>query len=307
MRSDEIAALEIEHSVLDNHEHPWPPQQRLSAVSNPQGQGKEPILLINHQRLWYLFILVQCDEARPTCLRCQKAGDACQYRDQFDMFVRDQTVAAARRAKQKWRARSAQIQRNQKPASSPKSSRISSQEMSGSDERYVMAIPAVALNVPLVDQAVNRFFYDFVCGQASQGKVQGFLSFLPDSFKDTPPDCLLHNAVLAVAFANYQGRRRSGLEGADSAKTHYGKALLGLKDVLEDPTLSSNSDTLLAIYILSMFEVLSFPKYNRGSWALHTAGAVALLRARNASEMPNSLLRKRLSRKIMWTMVCTFS
>ena len=166
-----------------------------------------------------------------------------------------------------------------------------------------MAVPTTVLNVPIVDQVVNRFFYDFVCGQAQPGKVQGFLSFLPDSFKNTSIDSLLHNATLAVAFANYQSRRRNGLEAIDRAKTHYGKALLRLKDVLENPIQSSNSDTLLGIYILSMFEVLSFPKYNRGSWAVHTAGAVALLGARNVSDVPTTPLRERLSRKIMWTMM----
>src|SRR5690242_9558535 len=53
-----------------------------------------------------LISVAQCDETKPACNRCSKSNHECNYRDQADLFFRNQTAFAAQRAEDSWRKRS---------------------------------------------------------------------------------------------------------------------------------------------------------------------------------------------------------
>lgn len=117
-------------------------------------------------------------------------------------------------------------------------------------------------------------------------------------------DSALTAAIVAVSLANINGRIRSSkIEG--NGRKEYGAALKLTKEALEDPLDQKRDETLLAIYLLGMYEVIQYPKHNRGSWGVHLDGAVALIRAQTELQSPSlsSPSCALIARLVTWQMV----
>jgi hypothetical protein len=99
---------------------------------------------------------LKCDEVKPACLKCSKAGLECSYRDLLDLAFRNETSKAAQTAQTKWRQR-AKLKAN---------SDIESTSSSGSDSSNPPPSTIAMTLGPLVradvhERALNRFFYDY--------------------------------------------------------------------------------------------------------------------------------------------------
>lgn len=247
----------------------------------------------------------QCDETRPTCLKCQRYGHKCEYRDQFDILVRDQTKEASKRARQKWRARSTQVHRHDH-SESERGSPMQNYSTPLQAPNTFIKIPYVSLSPPvaplLSELALNRFYFDYVCSTKGGTEVRGFLSFLPKMVAKSSAGSLLHTSVMAVALANFHGRHRSSnLSDTNSGRIEYGKALLLTKSSLE--SRSQETETLLSVYLLSLYEVVQFPKHSRGSWLAHAGGAGALLLMQSENSISQSERSLSISYQIAWSLV----
>lgn len=100
----------------------------------------------------------------------------------------------------------------------------------------------------LYEQAYRRFNFDFIT------PFPGALSRLPQLLFASPPDSCLCSAVAAVAYANFYGRCRS-IEAKEAGIVYYGRTLEKFATVMADPVEIQQDDTLMVIFLMSMYEV----------------------------------------------------
>ncbi|KAF4460298.1 hypothetical protein FALBO_12926 [Fusarium albosuccineum] len=105
---------------------------------------------------------------------------------------------------------------------------------------------------------------------------ESFLSYLPSRYGNTP---CLDDALRCVAMK----ARRCLTSDLDPPKTTelslYGKALRNLQIAVNDRASWHQPDTLCAIHILSMYELLGFPAASK-AWEQHISGAMHLVKMR---------------------------
>ncbi|KAF2809759.1 uncharacterized protein BDZ99DRAFT_571519 [Mytilinidion resinicola] len=224
---------------------------------------------------------VKCDEAKPTCSRCQKTGHECQYRDQSDLLFRNQTAIAAQKAEDGWRKRATKsASHSSKSSESPPTADSISTLTSVAQHLSLNRQPSDDLQ----DLAYSRWLYDFVVPSSSTDPgiiSDGVLDFVP-MYENAAPDSCLRAATLATCYANFYGRFKSA-EAKLRSSEYCGKALKLMQAAIKDPVESKSDETLLTVYLLGVWENLTADTYN-GHWLVHKSGAVALLRFRKPEE-----------------------
>lgn len=113
------------------------------------------------------------------------------------------------------------------------------------------------LDRPLHELAVARFFQDYVVSSDPLDRRKGFLEFLPDLYACSPPGSCLSTTVSAIAFANFGGRFQLAEAKCLAAKS-YGTALKLINIAIADPGEARGDETLLAVYLTSIYEVRSW-------------------------------------------------
>ena len=234
----------------------------------------------------------KCDRAEPACNRCQKIGKICPgYRLESELLFKDQT--------EKTVARSRRRGESGKPSTSPPATLNSqhspeSQEDDGLNagddvfaERpritpiscpqqvstqslspFTGIPPHVANPLPPNDQAICIFMADYV--QAPQnGWPQGHLEFLPSMLHNARSDSCLPRAVYAVAY-----RYLYNLIGQPSMQSHaryyYSQSLESIHEALEGPLERLYDSTLLAVWLVGLYEVRKRPIHLRSLVLAHT-------------------------------------
>ena len=193
----------------------------------------------------------QCDEASPACSQCVKTKRTCPgYRAHFDLIIRDETQSTRQR-----------VLRQQHPAA--KASHPTNLESSGPITFQEAFESSKAASLPLLlgpdpssieDLAVCRFFSNFILVPRHREAFRGFLDVLPPLFSDAPSESVLAVATSAVSLAIAGGDFRCSRESILSRK-QVGKAMIMIHKAIEDPIESLKDETLLAVLILSLFEV----------------------------------------------------
>lgn len=106
-------------------------------------------------------------------------------------------------------------------------------------------------------EAVTFFFKNFITLPQQAESTRGYLEFLVPLYNQALPSSVLHLATSAVAMAacgQYPGRE--ALVG-EAVKT-YGKAIRKLNTDLKDPVMGRSNETVLAILMFSLYEVITF-------------------------------------------------
>lgn len=134
------------------------------------------------------------------------------------------------------------------------------------------AIPAT-IHVAPEYEAVPFFFRNFVSLPQHADSMRGYLNLLLPLYNRTLPSSPLHLATKAVALAaygNYPGKHQLM---SDAAKA-YGEALSKLNEDLRDPVTGSKDETILAILLVSLYEVSRLTASAKSSVAspLHACG-----------------------------------
>ena len=116
----------------------------------------------------------------------------------------------------------------------------------------------LTISSPLVEPperlAVCAFFTDFICIPCNPDAQRGFLECLAPLYQSTRPDSLLSLATSTVSLAIFGGdpsRRSCYL----LARRFFGKSLSMTRASLQDSTESMKDETLLAVMLLSFYEV----------------------------------------------------
>lgn len=184
-----------------------------------------------------------------------KVNQECQYRDDSELYFRNQTSLAAQRAEEGWRKRSAKSSNKRRSGESSEPD---------PDQLSLPATQHLTLNeeikTDLYRLAYNRFLFDFVLPNNPadhDGPRDGFLGFLPSFYEQSSPDSCLFAAVSAVSFANFDGRFKSP-EARLLGSEYCGKALKLIQHAIQDYSQAKSDETLFAVYLLGIYEV-NFP------------------------------------------------
>ena len=116
---------------------------------------------------------------------------------------------------------------------------------------------------PITEQWNTHYMPIFLHQFSTPGngdRCYGFLDFLPALYHETNEASCLFSATNAVAMAYMTNIYRKGAW----SRTHqviYGQALTATKEAVEDPLLRVRDDTIIAIWLLGIYEVRQ-PQYS---------------------------------------------
>jgi hypothetical protein len=232
----------------------------------------------------------QCDEARPACARCSKAGHECKYRDQADILFRNQTASAAQRAEDSWRKRSKSHQRasaaepsvsiktppsdestpphldDQRSSSgsvhSPSGSTDDHQRDASSDVAPIIDLSQMTIT-PVINpdfrrQAFERFVYDFVLPDSptrpKDEPSDALWTYIPVLYQSAPEGSLLVTVVDAVSYVNFANRCNAPHAEALGEEC-LGKGIAMLTKIIADKKQSATNETLCSVYLMGVYEV----------------------------------------------------
>lgn len=223
--------------------------------------------------------VLQCDEGKPSCMRCQKSKRICPgYRDAFELKLRDESKST----KKKLNRRASQDQpslkniihnedapHNISPTFSSSSFRCSHSRQtstssitshSSNESQAAMVsfhrhhdLTAGHMTTPLAQQATCYFLANFVLVPET-GTMRGYLDFVIPLLKQRiPPRCLVL-AFSAVTLAAL-GTRPNSKALLPTADLWYLKALKEINCALQDPKNASSDSTLASVMLMASFEV----------------------------------------------------
>ena len=228
--------------------------------------------LLNHSSL-DTYLSVQCDEQRPACTQCTTTNRICPgYAHLFDLVLRDQTESVTRKAQQRKRRHDPADVRATSTAAEASvtavvpglttgqrtfrtsSSHIASPTYSG--YFLPLSLPKSFHDSP-EEQAINGFFQNYVLIPRHHHSRRGYLDCLLPLYQNARHDSLLSLATTAMALA---------IEGGAPSRAHYrklsqsffGRALVKTGRAIRDPVESIKDETLMAVLLLSFYEVCSF-------------------------------------------------
>jgi hypothetical protein len=114
--------------------------------------------------------------------------------------------------------------------------------------------PPLNLNPPAKDVAIARFFTDYILPGSETVPEEGYLEYLPKLHDEAFEGSCLRLTVSAVSLAHLGNIQRLPSLRSDAARD-YAKALQLTKVALLSDAESRTTQTLLAVYLLSMYEV----------------------------------------------------
>ncbi|KIW18453.1 hypothetical protein PV08_02741 [Exophiala spinifera] len=212
---------------------------------------------------------VKCDATKPTCVRCQKAGEQCHYRNFDEAIFRNQTSEVVRKFKRPLDEHSvAELQ--------PLAVMSSTSSTASSPAMYSMPSASV------YDIGANFFFDKFM---SEKGTFFGdYSSWLGQLYSGATSSGLIRTVIEAVGLsALFNVSLDLGVQIKSSEQ--YSKTLAALKLALDDPEQAKSDDTLLAITLLILFEMLNFRTWQRHRfWEAHVNAALALLELRGQDQ-----------------------
>ncbi|KAK4099939.1 hypothetical protein N658DRAFT_474304 [Parathielavia hyrcaniae] len=223
---------------------------------------------------------IKCDETKPTCNQCAKARRQCPgYKDEFDLVLRNENLAAKRRALKLTAPR-----RNSKRAAFSEPSPASTS--SSSSLSFRLALSPTPIHIPAEDLAPCHFVSNFVLLPRQDGS-RGFLDYLIPLMQGGDMSHLLH-AFNACALASW-GNRVGGGGILGKAFAEYSRALKATQAALTDPERARSDGVLAAVLLLGMFENISAKQMGTLAWGSHIEGAIQLVKARGRSQLRTKL------------------
>ncbi|KAI1360771.1 hypothetical protein F5Y08DRAFT_316630 [Xylaria arbuscula] len=224
---------------------------------------------------------VKCDEKKPHCGRCAKAGRLCPgYPDVKQVVFRSMNTRVASRGK----SACSPSKRSHPSTATADHARASA---SSSPPPRLLIQPSEAWDA----RAISHFLYHF--SSTSKNGAPGYLDFLSGLLAKNPSAPYLESAVLAAGSANL-GNITGLAYLQQTAEKQYGRTLRCISAALKDPSQASSDAVLAAIIVLQIYEVIA--GITRVSCDPHQRGLVELSRLRHGSPRPraqseNSLLQ----------------
>lgn len=193
----------------------------------------------------------QCDRLRPSCSRCVRLNLRCTGYHRIDGFVCENQVAK----------RNSQRARGEFQNTFPKErGLIVNGEDFDTDLEWLSHHAKLDLPEPLKrdkeTRAVDRFFVNWILHPGRDGISPGHLVHLPVLYYQSNSDCILWNAVRAMAFADIKNDRSTeGVPFHIKARNSYGVALSQIREAVQSEHKLSDDRTLAALLLIDSFEV----------------------------------------------------
>ena len=214
---------------------------------------------------------VKCDETKPSCKRCEKAGRTCPgYREETDNFrsMNRSTELKALEMRQKRR-------KSREPPTPPTTSSLPEEKKP--TVKFDPALPwsrnkspptrssslnkhrgylAPPMSADWDTQAVYHFFDGFVVAEDLSRGQAGYYEFLPDLYAESALDSYLLDAIKAAAFM-YLAKRSCLQSFGVQARRSYGKALMQASSNLDVPEEAKSDRMMATLFLLGIYEVIS--------------------------------------------------
>lgn len=123
------------------------------------------------------------------------------------------------------------------------------------NERALAGLPAHIKRDPTI-LAVERFFAKWIA--YPDDVSPGYMHSLPLLHEMSAPNSVLHLSVLAVAFADLRFVESGSREYEFRGLRSYGSAITRLRVIVQEPNDFKDDQTLAAILLLDIFEVLFY-------------------------------------------------
>ena len=265
---------------------------------------------------------VKCDQQRPGCARCERAGRGCPgYRDDPSIFrsmnESSETKALNPRPRRKRSDQTsnspspfteAQASSSAIPRDSPAKtgSRSPAQEAADSPSLdswrgRTHLSPSISTNWE--DQAVCFYFSEWTLQPHEHLGTAGYLEFLPDLINEEAHLPYLTEALKAVSLSA-MGNRSSMMQLKEEARRSYGRALAQIGVALNHEAQARSDSVLATVLLLGQYEVSTLLFQNTGNdretdygiqiisgdkpdtelWQSHGKGQAALLRLRGPDQ-----------------------
>ncbi|KAF1921592.1 hypothetical protein BDU57DRAFT_510489 [Ampelomyces quisqualis] len=206
----------------------------------------------------------RCDKGIPACGQCVKTGRKCPgYRNTMDLMFHDESKQIAEKNKNQ------DFEDAQPPAGSGRSA-IERAVVSVATTTPMKLIDFV-LYQPMADLGVNYFMSTYV----GEDSTVSQLFYLPNFYAKTGySNPALQQSITAAGLAGYAKTSRQK-DVSNAALKRYVQAIQAINTALSDSKTAMHESTLLAIMMLSMFEVLIMPRMSdMQNSAKHLVGAV---------------------------------
>ncbi|KAI1845860.1 hypothetical protein JX265_011245 [Neoarthrinium moseri] len=259
---------------------------------------------------------LKCDEARPHCQKCMRAGRECKgYRDDTAFIIRDMTSATIQKfTKEKSPPPSPDGDNRSHPAASsrpertkalpdrsrtglasppsttsqgPRDNQVTSRRASTPRSRRSRALEVGTLSLPVEDQALCYFANRYALAP-TQYLDPGYLSVLKlVSHKKSVGPCL-SNSLSAVSLAAFS-TRPNARKTVVRARAAYSTALRLTNEAIQQPHSCHDDELLASVVLLALFEV--FTSESILGWCSHVYGAAAMLGARGKVSIHDKFCR----------------
>lgn len=262
-------------------------KRRIKVCRSPKLESISPLPRAKFRCVEMVLILEQCNKLQPKCTQCSnKSITSCSYRNQLDLYFRDEskTVVCKFKSKQK-----STIPKEQLPRP-PKQACDTFNGNSGD--------PASLFVQPWKDDPMSLFDLAptleeiATCHFFSSHILDSHFRYLPGFYTSEHSSGSLNNSVYAAALATLSVEMRDPAI-MKAARNQYTTALAQVNQALAKPDQAIMDSTLISVLLLSLFETFAQEgRKSPTSWTAHTQGAAALLSVRGRRQFETALGRQ---------------
>lgn len=258
----------------------------------------------------------QCDQKRPSCSQCIRAGQECHgYRDALSMMFKDETAVVANKAEKRYEAL---VQQNALSSSQPREQQVSRARSSRASlgswtdahngswtdsQTYCLGPPASLVSryptaesmtreiTPSIEDQALGFF---ISNHASQPALvpRGQYEWLLEALSQTGCNKMLQSSTNAACLVSLANSSKNAVMMA-KAQIAYGAALRMVNDALRVEETAVKDSTLMSVIMLGLYENFSFQdKRSIQAWSKHVRGASALVKLRGKEQFESNTARR---------------
>ncbi|KAJ5602112.1 hypothetical protein N7510_011646 [Penicillium lagena] len=230
---------------------------------------------------------IKCDLQQPQCARCIKSARSCPgYRDLNELQFRNETKSVAQHAKAGAHGAPSTSRRTQKSLID-ESLKTHITRQSSERWRNFFLLPIDSLVIDAEHQASCYFFktYTWI---GTLALIRGSFDYRVDSVKAPLGERALLAGVTAVGKATVGNIDNMG-SLIQSARSDYSESLRLTNAAISDVHQWKEDSTLVAIFLLSIFEVVTgHGQKSIENWLQHINGCVRLLEMRGIDGLINT-------------------
>lgn len=203
----------------------------------------------------------QCDQARPCCGQCRRAHRECPgYRDEQDAVFRNETSKVVTKAQAGIAWENSKLLTQIIPTELIRDCNVRNvsnptMDISAAPVQMVecSTIAMRGLSIPLEDEATYYFFHNFV--SEDPASIAAYSHVMPTVYRQHSSFSALSKIIEAIGLAAISNLKQAP-ELMVAAGQKYARVLRAITASIQDSKEASTDQTLIAVMLLGLFEVL---------------------------------------------------